>query len=251
MRLAVIIPTQRDDAALTLLLARFADFEPTPHEVIVVDGAESPMTELICRTFGATWLPSRPGRGGQLVLGVARARADILWFVHADCEPAPEALRAIHHTIENGAAGGYFKFRFAGARTPIKRFLEWCIRLRCMFGMVYGDQGIFVTRAAYDATPGMSIQPLFEEAMLVRALKSTGRFIGLDLPIDVSPRRWERDGFIVRTLLNRILAVGYALGISPARLARWYGTRTSTAGTHKGEDVPRTAASGSRPVRKR
>ena len=38
----------------------------------------------------------------------------------------------------------------------------------------------------------------------------------------VSPRRWKRDGFLRRTLGNWALTVAYAVGISPARLARYY-----------------------------
>jgi hypothetical protein len=40
--------------------------------------------------------------------------------------------------------------------------------------------------------------------------------------IGVSPRRWERDGWIRRTVGNRLLALGHALGIPPHRLARRY-----------------------------
>jgi hypothetical protein len=38
----------------------------------------------------------------------------------------------------------------------------------------------------------------------------------------VSPRRWERDGWIRRSLMNRLLALGFALGVAPDRLARMY-----------------------------
>jgi hypothetical protein len=56
----------------------------------------------------------------------------------------------------------------------------------------------------------------------VRHPKQSGRFAALKLPIIVSPRRWERDGFVRRTLQNRSLALGYTLGIPSSRLARWY-----------------------------
>jgi hypothetical protein len=88
--------------------------------------------------------------------------------------------------------------------------------------MVYGDQGIFVTRAAYDASPGFAAQPLFEEVALVRFLKRTGRFVALQLPMTVSARRWQRDGFLRRTLHNRALALGFSLGVHSNTLARWY-----------------------------
>ena len=88
--------------------------------------------------------------------------------------------------------------------------------------MVYGDQAIFATRAAYAATPGFAAAPLFEEVPLVRGLRRVGRFAAVSDVIEVSPRRWERDGYLQRTLVNRMLALGYSLGISPERLASWY-----------------------------
>jgi len=226
-QLAVIVPTLDDDAALALLLPRLALLCSPPDTVIVVDGASSEVTAAICRKSGCAWTAARPVRGVQLATGADAARAatpapDVLWFVHADCEPHARAAEAIRAAIGNGALGGYFQFRFDGEHTRLKRFLEWWIAWRCRVGLVYGDQGIFVTRAAFDASPGLAAQPLFEEVALVRFLKRTGRFAALPLPIVVSARRWERDGFLRRTLHNRALALGYALGVQPHTLARWY-----------------------------
>ncbi|HXS27746.1 MAG TPA: glycosyltransferase [Steroidobacteraceae bacterium] len=229
MRVAVIIPTLDDDTALQRLIARLGRLDPAPHEVLVVDGAASETCEALCRGAGAVWIAAHPSRGGQLALGAARAPAEVLWFLHPECEPHPASIAAIRDRIDSGAAGGYFRFHFGGPPNATKRFLEQCIALRCRWGMVYGDQGLFVTRAAYEATPGFTVQPLFEEVALVRALKRTRRFAGLDLPITVSARRWERDGFFRRTLANRMLALGFLCGASPARLARWYGGRLRPA----------------------
>lgn len=229
MRVAVIIPTLDDDAALQRLLARLGKLEPAPDEVLVVDGAASQACEALCRAAGARWLAAHPSRGGQLALGAARAHADVLWFLHAECDPHSVSIAAIRRSIEAGACGGYFRFRFGGAPSRTKRLLERCIATRCRWGMVYGDQGLYVTRSAYAATPGFTVQPLFEEVALVRALKRTGHFAALDLPITISARRWERDGFLRRTLANRTLAIAFLCGASPARLARWYGGRLRPA----------------------
>jgi glycosyltransferase involved in cell wall biosynthesis len=239
MRVAVIVPTFDDDVALERLLSHLAYLEPGPDDVIVSDGACSDATELLCRRFGATYVASRSGRGGQLALGAARARAaDVLWFLETICEPHADAVIAIHECVQNGAVGGYFRFQFGGATSFGKRMLESCIALRCQLGTVYGEQGIFVTRSAYARTLGFTIQPLFEQVKLVRALKKTDRFIPVPLPLGVSPRRWEKEGFVLRTLRNRALALGYMLGIAPAALARWNGARTSYAASEVEETAP-------------
>lgn len=229
MRVAVIIPALDRDAALERTLAGLERLEPVPDCVAVVDGAASQSCALVCRAAGAQWIPAHPGRGGQLALGAAHTHADVLWFLRIDCEPHAGAVAAIRGAIAAGAAGGYFRFEFAEPATRAKRLLERCIAWRCRWGTVYGDQGLFVARGAYEASPGFAVQPLFEEVALVRALKHTGRFVALPLPITISVRRWERDGYLKRTLLNRLLAVGFSFGISPARLARWHGGRLSPA----------------------
>lgn len=225
MRLAVIVPTFDDDVALERLLSHLAYMEPGPDDVIVSDGACSDATQLLCRRFGATYVPARSGRGGQLALGAARARADILWFLEAHCEPHADAVLCIQECVSKGATGGYFRFQFGGKQSWGKQLLEHAIALRAAMGMVYGEQGIFVTRKAYAQTLGFTIQPIFEQVKLVRALKRTGCFIPVPLTLGVSPLRWEQEGFILRTLFDRFLALGHMCGIAPSVLARWNGTR--------------------------
>ena len=232
VRLVVIVPTWRDDEELLELLVCLGRLDAPPDHVVVVDGASSELTADICRRGNAQWLPSMPGRGVQLFAGVLAAQqalgetagrwVDAFWFLHTDCRPHRQSAGAIREAVALGAAGGYFRFRFGGLPGPLKTLLERCIALRCRMGMVYGDQAIFVTRTAYEASPGLDRQPLFEEVPLVRHLKGTGRFAALKLPVTVSPRRWERDGFLRRTLQNRSLALGYTLGIPASKLARWY-----------------------------
>jgi glycosyltransferase involved in cell wall biosynthesis len=249
MRVAVIIPTFDDDVALERLLTHLAYLEPGPDDVIVSDGACSDATQLLCRRFGATYIPARSGRGGQLALGAARARADVLWFLETPCEPHADAVIAIQECVSRGATGGFFRFQFGGKQHWGKKFLEHCMAVRSHFGMVYGEQGIFVTRSAYAQTLGFTIQPLFEQVKMVRALKRTGRFIPVPLTLGVSPKRWEQQGFVRRTLLTRFLALGHMLGLAPGVLARWNGTRMRYVASQvevpaQGKRSPDTGAAG-------
>lgn len=229
-RLTVIVPVLGDDAALEALLPALRRLQAPPERVIVADGAGREHTAALCRRHAVHWLPCLPGRGPQLRCAVCAAppsrppscAPEVLWFLHADGQPHPGAARAIRAAIAAGAAGGYFRFRFGGPPSATKSLLERSIALRCRFGMIYGDQGIFATRAAYASSPGFAAQPLFEEVPLVRFLRRTGRFVALDLPITVDPRRWERDGYLRRTLHNRALALAHLLGVPPVRLAQWY-----------------------------
>lgn len=219
---SVIIPVVADNEALARLLNSLHRLENPPDEIVVVDGGASSSCRSLARRFSCVYVNARRGRGHQLHAGALRASSDILWFLHADATPPDNALALIRAQHTASSAGGYFNFRFTGTGTWYKSALACLINLRARFGTPYGDQGLFAARSAYDAAGGFADVPLFEEVPLVRALRRQGSFACMPAGIGVSPRRWERDGWIRRTLANRLLALGYTLGISPYRLARRY-----------------------------
>ena len=218
----MIIPVLNDTDALTALLGQLRLQQPAPLEVIVVDGAAHADVAQACATAGARYLTAPAGRGQQLRAGAAQARGNVLWFLHADALLPANAPAAIQDAVAQGAQAGYFQFRFSGARTWTKRVIEIFVRWRCRVATVYGDQGLFARREVYERTPGFAATPLFEEVPLVRALRRAEGFTALAATMEVDCRRWERRGFWRQTLINRLLALGYALGVSPQRLARWY-----------------------------
>jgi hypothetical protein len=91
-----------------------------------------------------------------------------------------------------------------------------------MLRLPYGDQGLFTTRAVFDALGGYREMPLMEDVDFVRRLTKQGPVIELPLKLRTSARRWERDGWFRRSLRNAALVTLYFLGVSPRRLARWY-----------------------------
>jgi rSAM/selenodomain-associated transferase 2 len=220
--LSVIIPVLNDSAALASLLETLAAMPAGPDEVLVVDGGGDDACRAVCQAAGARWIASRPGRGAQLDAGARAAAGDWLWFLHADASPPPAGAAAIREAMTAGRAGGWFRFRFTGTAHALARLIATLTNWRCRFGVPYGDQGLFAAAAAYRRAGGFPDQPLFEEVPLVRGLRRAGTFSPLALSIGVSPRRWEQDGWLRRSLWNRALALGYMLGVPPGRLARRY-----------------------------
>lgn len=221
-RITVVIPVFGDHRALESLLGSLTLMMHEADRIIVVDGADSSDCKAVVSAHDAVYLPARPGRGAQLDAGAGLAESGILWFVHADATPAHDATRQIRQAIDAGAIGGWFRFRFSGPRGAGQRVLETLINWRTRFGIPYGDQGLFMTVDAYRRAGGFPDLPLFEEVALVRNLRRLGPFRPLNANIGVSPRRWERDGWLRRSLHNRLLALGYSIGISPGTLARQY-----------------------------
>lgn len=222
IRLSVVIPVLDDLDALASLLERLQTMQPAPAEIIVVDGCDSPACRELCELQGCDYCTSPSGRGIQLHAGALRARGDVLWFLHADALPAADAQQVIAAHLDNGHNGGWFGFSFTGPASWYKTVLAGLSNLRAKIGIPYGDQGLFARRDAYLHSDGFAQIPLFEEVQLVRSLRRAGRFRAAPASIGVSPRRWERDGWLRRSLANRCLALAFSAGVAPDRLASLY-----------------------------
>jgi rSAM/selenodomain-associated transferase 2 len=230
--IAVVIPVLGDAAGLDALLARLK--AQRPEQVIVVSGSADRAVAAVCDRHACEYVEASANRGVQLAIGARRASAAVLWFVHADAEPPNDALAAIATAVRDGAESGCFRFAFQGPTTWYKRRLAQLValRIRCG-GMVYGDQGIFARRDVYFAVGGFAEWPLFEEVRLVRRLRGRGTFRVVPRALAVATRRWERDGWLKRTLHNRWLALRFALGGRPEAMAASYRALLPSDAEHK------------------
>ena len=229
---SIIVPVLHDTPELARLLATLAAQGLTGSrggdarcEVIVAngDGADPGIATLRRRSAGVRWVSSDPGRGRQMNAGARLARGDWLLFLHADTCPEPGWQAELGRIASDpGAVGGALRFTL---RSPARRarLLEHGVAWRVRWlGLPYGDQGIFVRRDIFEQAGGYRPLPLMEDVDLVRRVGRRGRMVYLRTPIRVSPRRWERDGWVRRTAGNVLILVLYALGIAPERLARVY-----------------------------
>jgi rSAM/selenodomain-associated transferase 2 len=227
--ISVVIPVFNDLAALTILLQHLKYLQPGIDEIIVVDGSVSQKCRQLCETYNAKYLQAEANRGAQLGLGAKHATSNILWFLHADSSPPAESVSLIKDHISAGHISGYFHFGFDGTPRWYKNWLQFTINLRTRFGIPYGDQGLFVEKPAYAQAGGHTATPLFEEVRLIKYLRREHSCTPVAATIGVSSRRWEKDGWLRRSLHNRYLAVAFALGVAPERLARQYGQRPIAA----------------------
>ena len=227
--ISVIIPCLHDEEHLDRLLLRLRLAESEtgiPLQIVVVDAAVSERCQALCRNHDALWSSATPSRGEQLRQGAALCEHAILWFLHADANVDRQALVAVSEAIKDGAAGGYFAFRFSDTDSWQGRLIERLVALRNRVGVPYGDQGIFAPRTTYFAVGQHAPWPLFEEVPLVKGLRRQGIFQRLEHGLGVSSRRWQRDGWLRRACRNRLLALGFMLKLSPFTLARLYARKT-------------------------
>ena len=219
---SVVVPTWNEAANLPRLAASLA-LQARKHEWIVTDGESSDGSVELAERLGARVVRGKRGRGGQLMRGAQAARGELLLFLHADARLAPGALSALE------AAFGDPRVIATGMRQVIEhqaRFYRWVERAanrRVALGWVYGDSGLCVRRAAYDAVGGFHELALFEDLDLSKRLRRRGRIALVHAAeLGCSPRRWELEGRLRRTIKNWFLTVLWAAGVDPARLARFY-----------------------------
>lgn len=224
MSLSIIIPCLNEADGIPGTLDALQPLRRRGVEVIVVDGGSSDDTLARARP-GADHVLSAPrGRAVQMNAGVARARGEILLFLHADCRVPGVADGLIVDGLRRARKSwGRFDVRIEG-QTRLLRVVEALMNARSrVTGIATGDQGMFVTRSLFDAVGHFPEIALMEDVELSRRLKRYGRPLCLRHHVSVSARRWETNGVLRTILLMWKLRFAYWLGADPDKLALHYG----------------------------
>lgn len=220
--ISVIVPVLNDADSLDSLLWQLREISPDL-EIVVADGGKSKDARDVCGRYGALWTDSRRGRAVQMNRGAARSSGRILWFLHADTIIHPSSLDVIRSTLEDpGTVGGAFRFRLH-QRHWYASLLDLGVNLRSgRLKLPYGDQGFFVRRTVFESMGGYREIPFMEDVEFIRRLPRYGEVAILKVPIGVSSRRWEREGFFYTTIRNWLVTVAFLRGVPPDRLMKYY-----------------------------
>jgi rSAM/selenodomain-associated transferase 2 len=213
-KISVVIPTLNAAHLLPPLLAQLQGMG----EIILADGgsAEPPA--------GGRVIQAPRGRGAQLAAGAAAARGEWLLFLHADTILDAGWAKALCAAMAQPGRAHYFHFALDDS-SPQARRLEGAVAWRCRWlALPYGDQGLFLSRALYDAVGGFRPLPLMEDVDLIRRL-GRARLAPLPARAITSAERWRRGGWWRRSARNLTTLSLYFCGVSPERLARFYARR--------------------------
>ena len=221
--LSVVIPTLNEADALprTLdALTRAAGEQAV--EVIVVDAGSRDATPDVARARGCLVVRSpRAQRAAQMNAGAARARGEVLLFLHADTLLPPGACGQVSAACGRlGVVGGGFARRYDSPSRWL-RFTCWLARWRNRwFGWHLGDQAVFVRRAVFERLGGFRGFDVFEDVDFSRRLAAEGRLVTLEPPVLSSARRFAGRGTFRRSLADAWLMCRYRLGTPPHRLKK-------------------------------
>ena len=201
--LSIVIPALNEAAGLEATLQALQPLRLRGVELVLADGGSSDATPTLAQPWVDAVVDAPRGRALQMNAGAARARADVLLFLHADTRLPPLAdvlvLQAVQRS-DKGACWGRFDVRIEG-RPRMLRVVAALMNLRSRAsGIATGDQAIFITREAFERVGGFPEQVLMEDIEISRRLKRLGRPACLRARVCTSGRRWEQRG-VWRTIV--------------------------------------------------
>lgn len=222
--ISVIIPTLNAAPFLARTLAPLVGAVALGlvKQAIVADGGSDDETIAIAEAAGCEVIACARGRGGQMRAGVAAAKADWLFFLHADTRLddawVEEAARFICGGGQRAAA---FTLAFDDDSAGAQWVAFWAGARARLWKLPYGDQGLLISRVLYDALGGYRDLPLMEDVDLARRIGARRLSILRSRAI-TSAEKYRRAGYLRRSSRNLVLLTRYLLGADPAKLAKEY-----------------------------
>ena len=202
-KISVIIPTLNEANNLPLLLSDLSIIQ-NEGEIIIVDCGSEDKTIDIANIYGAKVYKSNDrNRGLQLNMGAKNSKGEWLIFLHADTRLTYDWFRKVNSVFEgNQKYVYYFKFKI-NHKKIIYRILEFLVNFRSQFfKQPYGDQGLIIHRTTYFENNGFKKIPLMEDVDFLKRLNKKQDLIQLNLPIFISPRKWESTNIFLQALKN-------------------------------------------------
>ncbi|MEO6404727.1 MAG: TIGR04283 family arsenosugar biosynthesis glycosyltransferase [Ferruginibacter sp.] len=219
--ISIIIPTynEAEQIAQTInkTLAANGKYEI---EIIVVDGGSSDDTIAIAKKCGATVVISeRKGRAAQMNKGASIAKADVLYFLHADSIPPNDFTSQILRANKEGAKSGCFRLQFD--------YDHWFLKANAWFtkfdvnAVRFGDQSLFVTKDVFQKTGGFNESlMMMEDQEIIHRIKKYGRFKVMNDVVITSARKYLDNGvYRMQSIFFRLWAM-YYLGYSQEQLLK-------------------------------
>lgn len=199
--ISVIVPTYNEELCIAEFLSALQQHFFS--EVIIVDGGSKDRTCEIAKKYTDTvYISQKKGRAAQMNLGAARAKHDILLFLHADTYLPHNAKSEIQSGIQQKKCG---RFRDSFTSTNyILRFYAFFTRFQYFS---YGDQAFFVHREYFDRLQGFDEQQPFEDIDFYKRLRKIAKPYISPRSVATSPRRFCKVGIVKQAMIDLLFII--------------------------------------------
>lgn len=193
--ISIIIPVYNEEKHLPLLLEHLRKVSAGyVLEIILVDGGSTDKTPVIAENDSQVKLiNSDRGRATQMNAGAKIARAEILYFLHADSFPPPKFDELILKEINNGNKAGCFQMKFDKN--------HWWLNLMGHFTKINhlscrgGDQSLFVEKKLFKEIGGFDeTYKVYEDNELIKRLYQKRQFTVIKKWLTTSARLYNKMG---------------------------------------------------------
>lgn len=238
-KVSIVIPTLNEEVILPVLFKNLDRLNPSPFEIIFVDGPSKDETSCMIKKKGYKLLRSAgKGRAIQMNEGAYQASGDLIVFLHADTLVPTALVSIVSKTLENKKiklAGftsimeGNGKVRkFITFQNWLKTFFGALIYhpIRCMcfgFRLLFGDQVMFCRRSDFIKVGGFNADlPIMEDADLCLRINKLGTIKQIKDKVYSSDRRVAALGMIPAYIRYLKIYFFWRLGASSIWLKSQY-----------------------------
>ena len=235
---SIIIPTLNEEDVLARTLHNLTLLNPSPKEILLVDGGSQDNTLDIAKKAGINILVSQQaGRSLQMNLGADVAKGKILCFLHADTLAPDDLVTVIEKTLANPsiACGGFISLMTGTLNTrwsfSLNNYLKTyyaplLFRPHLFFKglrILFGDQVMFCRREDFWDCGGFDPNlPILEDANLCLKLLQYGRIYQVNRILQSSDRRVAKLGFFKAHALYFYVGFLWGFGVSATYLKQFY-----------------------------
>ncbi len=222
--LSILIPTLNAEADLPACLDALMPGVDAGmiRDVVLADGGSDDATRQIADAAGCTVLDAPRGRAVQMNTAARAARGDWYLFLHADTVLAAEWVERVQdHIAMHPDKAAVFTLAFRSDAPEARWLAARANRRTRWLALPYGDQGLLIPRALFDAVGAFAEVDLMEDVIMARRL-GRRRLRLLSAEARTSAAKYERDGWRRRAYANAWRLLRFLMGARPDILARTY-----------------------------
>jgi rSAM/selenodomain-associated transferase 2 len=221
--ISIIIPTYNEAGQIINTIEKLKQLcYGQTFEIIIADGGSNDDTIRLVRKAGAIALISpQKGRAAQMNAGAARAKGEILYFLHADTIPPVGFINDITDSLSQGYQAGCFMLSFD--------YEHWFLKANCWFtrfdvnAIRFGDQSMFVAKTVFDSVGGFCEKHIvMEDQEIVKRIRRITNFVVIKKPVTTSARKYLENGIFKTQGIFFIIYFMYQLGFSQDKLVSAY-----------------------------